>query len=107
MMLFCFSGPDDKLFKRLRTDFESLEDSTPVDFYEFPNDVRQSLAKKALDWATQQMEKEWPRSDYRELIELISVYLSGDTTVQRSRQHGLINLGFTMHKPGFKISLLC
>ena len=93
------------LFKRLKSEFEELEDSVPTTFWVCPADLRKDLGKQALDWATAQMEKEWPRNDYRELIELIAVYLSGNATVRRRRKAGPIDVEFKMQKPGLEIFL--
>ena len=100
LSFFCCLGPDDKLFKRLRDEFDNL-DSTPKTFWEWPkDDVRKKLGKRTLDWASTQMDREWPREDYRELIELIVVFLSGKAEIRRNRIEGAVNRKFQMKKPG-------
>ena len=100
LITFCCLGPDDKLFKRLRDEFEEL-DPTPNTFWEWPeDDVRKKLGKRTLDWVSTQMDREWPREDYRELIELIAVFLSGKAEISRKRIEGPVSLKFQMKKTG-------
>jgi hypothetical protein len=50
------------------------------------------------------MTKEWPKNDYRELIELVHVYLSGKPTIQRRRGDGkVVTLDFKLQKPGISM----
>lgn len=109
-------GPDDALFLRFKTWFISQiqeHDRHEMPFpapgllrkFAWPADAGNdtgpycfltSLAKDTLEWAEMHLAKgTFPREDYRELAELIVVYLGG--TVVRPRDPGYV---FYMRKPG-------
>ena len=95
-------APTDPLFKDFKTDFDfiDLEKRTlwnwPVD----QNDWRFQRASEVLEWATMHMEiATFPREDYRELIELVTVFLGG--VVKRVRNGVTVPLDNPpIRKPG-------
>ena len=73
-------GPDDPLFKRFQEIFENLqiENRTTWEWPEDSNDWRHQRATSVLSWADKHMqEATWPREDYRELLELVVMFLGG------------------------------
>ena len=73
-------GPDDPLFKRFKEIFENLEieNRTTWEWPEDSNDWRHQRATAVLSWADKHMQlATWPREDYRELLELVVMFLGG------------------------------
>ena len=73
-------GPDDPLFKELQKlfSFIDLDKRTLWKWPKTARDWRHRRANEVLLWADHHMQKAtWPREDYRELLELVTVYLGG------------------------------
>ena len=72
--------PDDPLFKELQKFFGFI-DLDKMTLWKWPKtarDWRHRRANEVLLWTDHHMQKAtWPREDYRELLELVTVYLGG------------------------------
>ena len=94
-------GPDDKIFKEFKKQWNSI-DLEERDLWTWPdniNDWRYVRANEVLIWAESHMRNAtWPREDYRELLELVVVYLGG--TVKRVQKNKLVNVEAYIRKPG-------
>ena len=93
-------GPDDKLFKSFREVFEKIVLNDRA-LWNWPNegDWRKEKASNVLEWATINMEKgTWIREDYRELLELVVIYLGGVT--KRLRKDGPVVADVEIRRPG-------
>lgn len=86
-------GPDEKF------GFIYLDDRT---LWKWPNsaqDWRHQRASDVLIWADEHMKKAtWPREDYRELLELVVLYLGG--VVKRVHGNEVVNIDVHIRKPG-------
>lgn len=94
-------GPEDSLFKEFKKlfGFINLEERTPWKWPSSIRDWRHQRAKEVLIWAENHMEKAtWPREDYRELLELVVIFLGG--TVKRVHQGEVTVVPVTIRKPG-------
>ena len=94
-------GPDDPLFKRFKECFPMINTENrsvwtwPAD----QNSWRHQMATEVLQWASVHMElATWDREDYRELLELVSIYL-GDI-VKRVRKGNVVVVNDVIRKPG-------
>ena len=95
------SAPDDPMFKAFREGFSSIdvERRAPWEWPNDPNDWRHSRASDVLEWAHKHMEiATWPREDYRELIELVSLFLGGVT--KRVHKEVAVTVDPYIRKPG-------
>ena len=93
------SQPDDPLFKRFKERFGciALEDRN---MWNWPNDDdwRHQKAEQVLAWANTRMEHEtWPREDYRELLELVVIFLGG--VVKRIWKNAAVPIDIVIRKP--------
>ena len=99
-------APEDIMFKKFQAIFESLP---PCNYRSFewpamlvhPMDFLTTCALDVLQWGTEQMREgmfNQQRDDYRELCELVVVYLGG--AVSRKRKAGVTQIAFTMRHPG-------
>ena len=94
-------GPDDKLFKTFKKQFPAF-DLVERSVWEWPdniNDWRHEKAREVLLWAEFHMQHAtWPREDYRELLELVTVYLGG--VVKRMQHDKVVCVDVYIRKPG-------
>ena len=93
-------GPDDPLFKRFkeRFGFIALEDRN---VWNWPNDDhwRHQKAEQVLAWPNTHMEHgTWQREDYRELLELVVIFLG--EVVKRIRKNAAVPIDIVIRKPG-------
>ena len=108
-------GPEDGLFKRFKKLFPSLDRDRqqystwkgPVN----PSDWRSTKAATVLQWANNHMELgTWSREDYRELLELVVIFLGGVTKRVRNNQvvevEDVIRLPGACHRARFMASCL-
>ena len=94
-------APEDPLFKDFKRAFKSLNlnERTPWTWPVNPNDWRFIRASEVLQWATIHMEvATWPREDYLELIELVTVFLGGN--VKRVHKGVAVAIEPSIRKPG-------
>ena len=93
-------GPDDKLFKSFREVFEKIVlNDRALWNWQNEGDWRKEKGSNVLEWATINMEKgTWIREDYRELLELVVIYLGGVT--KRLRKDGLVVADVEIRRPG-------
>ena len=94
-------APEDPLFKKFKKVFGSINVSrrSSWDWPNDPNDWRYTRASDVLEWACKHMSiATWPREDYRELIELVSIFLGGIV----KRVHGGVPVVIepSIRKPG-------
>lgn len=74
-----FSGPDIMLFKRFQQAWEKL-DSKKITIGTANNDIQlkiMDVSNDIIEFCTQQLQKNHYRDDYKELIELILIFLIG------------------------------
>ena len=80
-------GPEEQLFKKFQADWETIDrDTNDLNLFEWPEKSTElfNQAENVLNWAKVCIEKKtFPREDYRELIELIFVYLGGQLPVRK------------------------
>ena len=85
--------PGVKLFRRLRSEWTSMSiNYSTLKRFDYTNSSSWlcTQAKDVLAWAEVHLEKgTWPRDDYRELLELVIIWLGGNV------------IGFTLACPGF------
>ena len=77
----------------------NLDDRTVWTWPAHTLDWRHQKADKVLKWADDHMQKAtWPREDYRELLELVVVFLGG--VVKRVLANNVVNVDISIRKPG-------
>ena len=100
-------APEDIVFKKFQAIFESLP---PCNYrlYEWPRELVHPmnwLTTRAMDvceWGSKQLRQgtfNKQRDDYRELCELVVVYLGG-TLYRKRKVSGVVQIAFTMRHPG-------
>ena len=97
-------GSDDPLFKKFKTEFQTIDNNKTSWVWPEKGTFRESLAVKVLEWTSKQMNKDWPREDYRELLELITVFIGGQVT--RVRAGIAEDVDFHIRKQGKVLELL-
>lgn len=94
-------GPDDKLFKKFKEVFPTLSIDERM-LWVWPVDTNSWRYEKAFDvliWADEHMElATWAREDYRELLELVVLFLGGQ--VKRVRNEKVQEVQDFVRKPG-------
>ena len=94
-------APTDPLFKDFKQvfGFINIEERTLWAWPVNQDDWRFQRADEVLVWATKHMEVgTFPREDYRELIELVAIFLGGE--VKRVRQDVAVTIEPSIRKPG-------
>ena len=100
-------APEDIMFKRFQAVFQSLPPCN-YRFYKWPDNLQQprdfltTRAFEVLEWCTLKMQQGTfnnQRDDYRELCELVVVYLGGQI-VRKRKDDTLEHLDFVMKHPG-------
>ena len=94
-------GPDDALFKKFKDVFPflTLQDRSLWTWPANPNDWRHERASAVLMWADGHMQlATWSREDYRELLELVVIFLGG--IVKRVRNEKVVVVDEIIRKPG-------
>ena len=74
-------GPGDPLFKQFNEIFQTLDldNRTTWEWSEDSNDWRHQCATSVISWADKHMQlATWPHEDYREMLELVVMFLGGD-----------------------------
>ena len=94
------TAPEDPLFTKFRKTFGFIDRDTR-EVWVWPNhgDWRYQRASDVLTWANYHMQEgTWPREDYRELLELVGIFLGG---VVKRMQYGSYNvITSPIRKPG-------
>ena len=94
------TAPEDPLFTKFRKTFGFIDRDTR-EVWVWPNhgDWRYQRASDVLTWANYHMQEgTWPREDYRELLELVIIFLGG---VVKRMQYGSYNvITSPIRKPG-------
>ena len=94
------TAPEDPLFTKFRKTFSVIDrDAREVWVWPDDGDWRYQRALDVLTWADYHMrEGTWPREDYRELLELVVIFLGG---VVKRMQYGSYNvITSPIRKPG-------
>ena len=91
--------PDDPLFKRFKEKFGFLDLSSRK-VWKWPSRGRRyEKANQVLQWGDRTMQQRtWDREDYRELLELVVIYLGG--VVKRIRKNSAVPIDVHIRKPG-------
>lgn len=89
-------GPDEQLFKRFQSEWNNFShDLNDLKVFEWPLDKNSNIwnqASEVISWGEQCIDRDtFPREDYRELLELTLVFLTGDLPGKRR---------FQFRKPG-------